>query len=352
MPTDQRLSTTTNAPLISVVIPTYKHQDFVVKTLESVWAQTFADYEIIVVNDGSPDRTHEILQPFVESGRIQHYLKQENAGQASARNRGVAEARGEFIALLDDDDLWPKQKLAWQVDALRRNPDAVMVYGRAANIDADDREVVPRGPDGKRLVLPGETPTGDVYGAFLTKNWILSPGQALIRRDALTALDGPFDAAPALRGCDDWDLLVRLAERGPFLFHDRLSLRYRFHAANASRDILQMHRATIAMQKKHLRRTQNDPARHALARQAYRAACVWSAGELVLQAYTDRKRGEPELAYRKLLFLYETQPALFLHPMRLRQLLAAALHLRRAQSKADAAAPEAEPVRAAPARGR
>ncbi|MEI6431334.1 MAG: glycosyltransferase [bacterium] len=343
-----------SVPVVSVVIPTYRHQDYVTKTLESVWAQTFGDYEVIVVNDGSPDRTHEVLQPYVQSGRIDRYIHQDNAGQSAARNRGVVEARGEFIALLDDDDLLPRQKLEWQVDILRRHPDAVMVYGRAANIDATDREIVPRGADGKRLILPGETPTGEVYGAFLQKNWILSPGQALIRRDVLNELDGPFDIGTALRGCDDWDLWVRLAERGLFHFHDRLALRYRFHAANASRDTLQMHRATIAMQKKHLRLTKNHPERHALAKQAYRAACLWSARELILQAYADRKRDEPELAWRKLLFLYESQPALFTHPMRLRQLFAAAMHLRRSRKASETPTiSENEPVRAsAPARGR
>ena len=252
---------------------------------------------------------------------------------------------------MDDDDLWPGDKLAWQTEVLRRNPGAVMVYGRAATIDAEDREVVPRGPDGKPLILPDETPAGDAYGAFLRKNWILSPGQALIRRDILNALEGPFDAAPALRGCDDWDLWARLAECGPFLFDDRVALRYRFHAANASRDTLQMHRATIAMQRKHLRRTQNDPARNALARQAHRAACLWSARELTLQAYADRKQGEPVMAWRKLRFLIETQPTLFLRPTRLRQLLAAALHLQRSK-RTTGASPEPETCQAAPVRER
>src|SRR5271170_3450676 len=99
---------------VSVVIPTYNHRDFVVEALESVFAQTFTDYEVIVVNDGSPDDTAAVLRPYIESGRIR-YIEQENRGQAGARNRGLAEARGEFVAYLDDDDLWLRDKLAWQV---------------------------------------------------------------------------------------------------------------------------------------------------------------------------------------------------------------------------------------------
>ena len=94
---------------VSVIIPTYNHVDYVAETLETVFAQTFGDYEVIVVNDGSPDGTAEVLRPSREAGRIR-YIEQANAGQAAARNRGLAEARGEFIAFLDDDDLWPPDK--------------------------------------------------------------------------------------------------------------------------------------------------------------------------------------------------------------------------------------------------
>ncbi len=80
-------------PVVSVVIPTYKHAEYVLATLESVFAQTFTSYEVIVVNDGSPDNTAAKLQPLVDAGRIR-YFEQPNAGQSAARNRGLAEARG------------------------------------------------------------------------------------------------------------------------------------------------------------------------------------------------------------------------------------------------------------------
>src|SRR4051794_22002333 len=129
-------------PLVSVIIPTYKHRDYVLRTLESVFAQTFTDYEIIVVNDGSPDDTADVLRPLVEAGRIR-YIEQPNAGQASARNRGIAEARGEFIAMLDDDDLWPAGKLEWQVAEMHRDSDAVVIYGFAEFFGSIQRDPVP-----------------------------------------------------------------------------------------------------------------------------------------------------------------------------------------------------------------
>ena len=124
--------------MISVVIPTYNHGPLLLDTLASVFAQTHQDYEVIVVNDGSPDDTAELLRPLVETRRV-IYLEQENAGQAAARNRGLQAARGDYIAFLDDDDLWPADKLAWQVRVLDENPESVLVYGRYAQLRADGR---------------------------------------------------------------------------------------------------------------------------------------------------------------------------------------------------------------------
>src|SRR3954471_16219960 len=121
---DAALETPKTSPAVSVVIPTYKHAGYIEETLQSVFAQTFTDFEVIVVNDGSPDNTTAVLQPWVASGRIR-YLEQPNAGQSAARNAGIRLARGEFVALLDDDDLWPADKLAIQVERLRTQPNAV-----------------------------------------------------------------------------------------------------------------------------------------------------------------------------------------------------------------------------------
>ena len=209
-------------PAVSVIIPTYGHRNFVLSTLESVYAQTFDDIEVIVVNDGSPDDTAALLKPLIDAGKIK-YVEQPNAGQSAARARGLAMAAGEFVALLDDDDLWPIDKLAWQVDALRRSPDAVAVGGTYALIRDGTLE--------SRPDVTGRTETlgpGDFYG----RNVFFSPGQVLVRRPALDAVGG-FDAA--LWGTDDLDLWIRLAAIGPVRFVDRVALHYRLHDANASR---------------------------------------------------------------------------------------------------------------------
>src|ERR1044071_9954613 len=115
-------------PTVSVVIPTYKHPRYILETLDCVFQQTFTDLEVIVVNDGSPDNTADLLKPLAESGRIK-YIEQANAGQAVARNRGIERATGQYVAILDDDDLWPADKIEWQVRELQSHPEAALVYG-------------------------------------------------------------------------------------------------------------------------------------------------------------------------------------------------------------------------------
>ena len=236
--------------MVSVVIPTYNHEALIVRTLESVFAQTFTDYEVIVVNDGSPDRTTEIVHPFIASKRIR-YIEQANAGQAAARNRGITEAHGKFIALLDDDDLWPPDSLQRRVETLQQSPDAPLAYGGVMLIDGTDAPI--NEDERKRLGIevPTSGPAGDVYAAFAKRNYILSPGQTLLRRALLT--EPTFDAS--IWGCDDYDLYLRLAERGEFIFVDGAPvLRYRFHAGNASRDFARMHLSEMKVFAAHLRR--------------------------------------------------------------------------------------------------
>src|SRR5271165_6482473 len=112
-------------PKVSVVIPTYNAPNLLCETLESVFEQTFGDFEVIVVNDGSSDNTLERLQEFSADSRLR-VISQANGGIGAARNRGIADARGEYIALLDHDDLWAPAKLATQVAYLDVNRDCIV----------------------------------------------------------------------------------------------------------------------------------------------------------------------------------------------------------------------------------
>ena len=205
------------------------------ETLDSVFAQTFTDYEVIVVNDGSPDDTAEVLRPLAEAGRIR-YFGQRNQGQAAARNRGLAEARGEFIALLDDDDRWPPGKLEWQAAVLREAKEAGVVCGQKCYLGDSHFE-------------PVAAPSEPLLEAFLTRNRIQSPGQTLIRASILKQIGG-FD--PDIWGADDWDLWLRLAAATEFAFREEPALIHRRHAGNASRHFLRMHANAHKVLRNHL----------------------------------------------------------------------------------------------------
>ncbi len=238
-----------NIPLVSVIIPAYRHRDHVLCSIQSVLDQTFRDYEIIVVNDGSPDDTRAVLAPLANAGAIR-YLEQANCGQSAARNRGLREARGQFVAFLDDDDWWPVEKLAWQLGEFETSPATVLVYGYATAVEAiaspatnlRSQKLVPKGP---------QCPSGLVREAFLRRNYIQSPGQTLIRRQAVVTLGG-FDEA--LAGADDYDLYIRLAQLGMFQYRNQPALFYRFHVQNASRNVEHMFRVNCLTRKKHLGR--------------------------------------------------------------------------------------------------
>lgn len=281
-------------PAVSVVIPTYNHRQYVLETLESVFAQTFADYEVVVVNDGSPDDTRDLLRPAAEAGRIR-YFEQENRGQGAARNRGIAEARGEFIALLDDDDRWTPDKLAWQVACLRENPGAVLAYGDYTRLE----------PTGELSEwVEKECPSGRVYDLFRRQCWILSPGQTLIRASALERTGG-FD--PAVWGSDDWELYIRLAAAGEFIYRRALCLHYRVHATNASRRAVQHVRNHFKVVRRHI--GWNLPL--LIAHQ--RAAATYFVPNLLRFAHERRTARDFRGALAAYLYALSFRPGLLLH---------------------------------------
>ncbi len=121
---------------VSVIIPTYNREELLCETINSVLAQTFTDFEIIVIDDGSTDNTEQRVSQFGDRIR---YLKQENRGVNAARNRAMSLSKGEYIALLDDDDLWKPNKLALQVDILDRFQDLAYVYSNFSIYKSSDR---------------------------------------------------------------------------------------------------------------------------------------------------------------------------------------------------------------------
>ncbi len=179
------------------------------------------------MNDGSPDHTAEVLAPLAQSGKIR-YFEQRNQGVAAARNFGISQATGTYIALLDDDDLWPPDKLEWQVKCLDEG--TVIAVGGGANF-FNREELLDRFQ---------ETDTDNMnlsVESFFSDNPFHSPGQVMFRKSAFDE-GARFDIT--IWGADDIDFWVELASRGSFEFHARLALNYRLHDSNASRNKLRM----------------------------------------------------------------------------------------------------------------
>lgn len=249
--------TTNAAPKVSVVIPAYKHERFILATLDSVFQQTFQDFEVIVVNDGSPDSTEELLAPLAASGRIR-YVRQPNGGQASARNRGLREASGRYIAFLDDDDLWPPDKLQWQVDVLENSEDRVGVIGGGIEIIDEEGKLTNRSTLADGWMTYRELFRGAPF-------W--SPGQTLIRRSVLIECAGLREN---IWGADDYDLWLRLARKAPLRTSTKIGLCYRLHGGNASRQRIRMLRNIVLVLNEHLAQIPEFSERAACRRDAFR----------------------------------------------------------------------------------
>lgn len=200
-------------PRVSVVIATYNHASFVVQAVESVLSQTYPDTELIVVDDGSTDRTARLLDPY--RGRIR-YLYQQKQGVSAARNAGLSLAEGEYVLFLDADDWIPSEKLALQVQLLEEQLDLGLVYCGFQYVDE-------RGTRSLGEMRPNKQ--GCLLEELLLRTVFFPPGAALIRRTCLERV-GRFDES--LSSAADTDLWARLAKAGfPFGYIDRILLYYR-----------------------------------------------------------------------------------------------------------------------------
>jgi glycosyltransferase involved in cell wall biosynthesis len=210
-------------PLISVVIPVYNGEKTIKETIESVLNQTFQDFELIVINDGSQDATVGIVEG-IQDPRLKLF-SYPNAGQATSRNRGVSQAVGKYIAFLDADDLWTTDKLEAQLQALQANPQAAVAYSWTNFID-ESSQFLRRGSY--------VTATGDVFKNLLVVNFLENGSNPLIRAEALAEV-GEFDAS--LTPAEDWDMWLRLAARYQFVAVPSPQVLYRISANSSSSNV-------------------------------------------------------------------------------------------------------------------
>lgn len=209
-------------PLVSIVTPTYNRADFLPAAISSVLAQTYEDFELIVVDDGSEDDTRAVLEPFLGDKRVR-YFYQENQGQSVARNYALAQSSGEFIAFLDSDDLWCPNKLEKQLSAFDANPDADIVHGDEVLIDEQGEVITEKNM--KRY-------SGRITRQLLADNSV-SITTALVKRRCFQEMGG-FDTSVGV--ADDYDLWLRFSAKYRFYYEPGIVASYRVMTNQISSD--------------------------------------------------------------------------------------------------------------------
>jgi glycosyltransferase involved in cell wall biosynthesis len=200
-------------PKVSIIIPAYNSENTIKETISSVQQQSFTDWELIIIDDGSQDNTVDIVKNIAEP-RLKLFVY-ENGGVSIARNRGIAQAKGEFVTFLDSDDLWTYDKLESQIAALNQNPQAKVAYSWTNFIDENGT-----------FLFSGEALSyqGNIYRHLLLTNFLLSGSNILVRRDALQLVK---DFNPNLSYAADWDFYLRLAIKFDFVVVPKYQILYR-----------------------------------------------------------------------------------------------------------------------------
>lgn len=210
-------------PKVSVIIPTYNAVDYLSETVDSVLQQTFTDWELIIVDDGSSDQTVDWITARVDP-RIQ-LICQENQGVTVARNTGITKSCGEYIAFLDHDDLWHPTKLEKQVRCLDESPAVGLVHTWMVSVDAQGKST--------GRIMPSDA-EGHVWTKLLEKNTVAS-SSVMLRRTCLSTVGG-FSTDRELYTVEDWEFWIRIAAHYPFAVIKEPLLSWRQHANNGSKN--------------------------------------------------------------------------------------------------------------------
>ena len=219
-------------PTVSIIIPTYNRAVMLARAVRSCLQQTYRDREILVVDDGSTDNSHEALAPMLRRYPFLRYLRQAHQGVSAARNTGIRHSRGRYIAFLDSDDRWRRHKLAQQMAALARHPlwpcytnEKWLKQGVHVNQSKHHRKF-----------------SGDIFAASL-QLCLVSPSSIVLHRNLLQRFGNFRSDLPV---CEDYELFLRLSLFTPFLFIDRpLVVKYGGHDDQLSHAVPIMDRFRI-----------------------------------------------------------------------------------------------------------
>lgn len=226
-------------PLVSVIVASYNMGSYLPLAVSSALAQTYGNIEVLIIDDGSTDDTAAIARGLLTDPRVR-YIHQQNGGQASSKNRGIRESKGEFIAFLDADDLWAPTKLDEQIPLFMKSAKVGVVCARYVEIDAEGKEL---------RVDPSTFFRGKVSGRLLKYNYI-GFSTSVVRRECFETL-GCFkeDLGMGI----DYELWLRFSTRYEFDFVDRTLVKYRVWAGQMSKNLKRRYLNGIATMEKFLK---------------------------------------------------------------------------------------------------
>lgn len=224
---------TSATPVVSVVVPAYNAEATLLSTLKSVLDQTLTNIEVLVIDDGSVDRTSEIARSL---GGAIRCIVQENSGVSLARNRGIQTARGRYVALLDADDAWHPDKLRKQVSLLDAHPNVMGTYVGVLRVSVEG-DIIEH--------LPAREFDDLCQSLLLHSSVIPSSPSSLVLRREVFELVGLFD--PAFSQCADWDFLIRASLKVRLAPVDEWLVRYRTAVGNMSSDIALLENDTFGV---------------------------------------------------------------------------------------------------------
>lgn len=216
---------------ISVIIPVFNGEKTIGETINSISNQTFQDIEIIIINDGSTDTTLEIIEKISDS-RIKIF-SYPNAGLSASRNRGISQAKGEYISFIDADDLWTPDKLESQWQALQSNPQAAVAYSWTDYIDESSKFI----KSGRRIKA-----NGDAFSKLLITNFLENGSNPLISQKCFEKVGGFDESLPA---AEDKDMWLRLAANYEFVCVEKPQILYRTSATSMSTNLKRQEAASL-----------------------------------------------------------------------------------------------------------
>ncbi len=222
------------SPIVSVVIPFYNAENTIQETLENALEQTYPYIEIILVNDGSTDESVKKVEGYIESHKNIKLIHQDNAGVAAARNTGIKESKGQYIAPIDADDLWHPKRIELHIEALERaSPETAVAYSPAYILNEDSHIIhKPR-----KFEL-----SGDVFSKQLNVNLVGNGSGLTIRKDALVNIGGysPMLREKGAQGCEDYMVQMMLAHDYHYIAVPYYLIGYRVYEGNMSSDEIKM----------------------------------------------------------------------------------------------------------------